>query len=328
MKSSIGKISLILSRFRTVNRGHFTWKRLGALGALALGAIAYLAWPTSQKVDGQVSCLSPDVIAPETSGMVFIEGGSFDMGAGSIYSEEGPVRREAVASFWIDATEVTNAEFAEFVDATGYVTVAEAGIDGVVPPGAAVFQIPESNAEGRWSYADTANWRQPEGAGSSIVGREHFPVVQIAYQDAAAYARWKGRTLPTEVQWEYAARGGLDGAKYAWGEEREPGGQYLANNWQGFFPFNDEGADGFIGRAPVGCYPPNGYGLYDMIGNVWEWTADPFAPSDASIGLMKGGSYLCAPNYCRRYRPAARHPQEVDLGTDHIGFRTVSLTRP
>lgn len=310
MNSSIGKTSAVV------------------LGALLLVAVAYWAWPKSQNVDQQVSCLSPETIAPETSGMLLIKGGSYDMGAGSIYSEEGPVRREDVASFWIDATEVTNAEFAEFVDATGYVTVAEAGIDGVVPPGAAVFQIPESNAEGRWSYADTANWRQPEGAGSTIAGREHFPVVQIAYQDAVAYATWKGRTLPTEVQWEYAARGGLDGEKYAWGEEREPGGEYLANNWQGFFPFNDEGADGFVGRAPVGCYPPNGYGLYDMIGNVWEWTADPYAPADASIGLMKGGSYLCAPNYCRRYRPAARHPQELDLGTDHIGFRTVSLSRP
>ncbi len=260
--------------------------------------------------------------------MVLIEGGSFDMGAGSIYSEEGPVRREGVESFWIDATEVTNGEFAEFVAATGYVTVAEAGIEGVVPAGAAVFQVPDGPAEGRWTYADTANWRQPEGAESTIEGLEDYPVVQIAYQDAVAYADWKGRSLPTEVQWEYAARGGLDGATYAWGEEREPEGKYLANNWQGFFPFQDDGSDGFIGRAPVGCYPPNGYGLYDMIGNVWEWTADPYAPSDASVGLMKGGSYLCAPNYCRRYRPAARHPQEVDLGTDHIGFRTVSLTKP
>ena len=292
------------------------------------GRRAYLFWPVSGDGRQAVSCLSPDQLAPDTSGMVLIQGGTFQMGAGGIYPEEGPVHDQQVESFWIDATEVTNAQFAEFVEATGYVTVAEAGIEGVAPPGAAVFQVPETNAEGRWTYAEAANWRQPEGSGSTIVGRENYPVVQIAYKDALAYAEWKGRALPTEVQWEYAARGGLDGATYAWGEEREPGGVFLANNWQGFFPFHDEGADGFVGRAPVGCYPPNGYGLYDMIGNVWEWTADPYAPADASVGLMKGGSYLCAPNYCRRYRPAARHPQEIDLGTDHIGFRTVSLTRP
>jgi len=299
-----------------------------ALGALALGATAFALWPASKADHQHVSCLSPDQIAPETAGMVLIEGGSFDMGAGGIYSEEGPVRRRQVESFWIDATEVTNKEFSEFVAATGYVTVAEAGIAGVVPAGAAVFQGPDETSEGRWSYAETANWRQPEGAGSTIEGLEEFPVVQIAYQDAVAYATWKGHSLPTEIQWEYAARGGLDGATYAWGDEREPDGEYLANNWQGFFPFQDDGSDGFVGRAPVGCYPPNGYGLYDMIGNVWEWTADPYARPDASIGLMKGGSYLCAPNYCRRYRPAARHPQEVDLGTDHIGFRTVSHVSP
>jgi formylglycine-generating enzyme len=300
----------------------------GALGALVLSAAVYLAWPSSDRVDQRVTCLSPEAIAPETSGMILIEGGAFDMGAGAIYAEERPVRREEVESFWIDATEVTNAEFAEFVEATGYVTVAEAGIEGVVPSGAAVFQSPTSEAEGRWIYHGTANWRHPDGPGSTIEGREHFPVVQIAFQDALAYAAWKDRALPTEIQWEYAARGGLDGATYAWGEEREPNGRYLANTWQGFFPFNDEGADGFIGRAPVGCYPPNGYGLFDMIGNVWEWTADAYAPPGRSLGLMKGGSYLCAPNYCRRYRPAARHPQEIDLGTDHIGFRTVSLERP
>ncbi len=315
MNLSIGKTSLAV---------------LGVLasGVVVLGAIL-LVFPLTPDVQRQdVTCLPSKDIVPDTDGMVLVKGGSFDMGAGHLYPEEGPVRQRDVESFWIDATEVTNGEFAEFVNATGYVTVAEAGIEGVVPPGAAVFKAPDGPAEGRWAYAETANWRQPEGAGSSIEGREDFPVVQIAYQDALAYAAWKGRSLPTEVQWEYAARGGLDGATYAWGEEREPGGEYLANNWQGFFPFNDEGADGFAGRAPVACYPPNGYGLYDMIGNVWEWTADPYAAADASVGLMKGGSYLCAPNYCRRYRPAARHPQEVDLGTDHIGFRTVSLTHP
>ena len=310
MNISIGKISV------------------GLCGVAIVGLLAWVFSSGSSQIFDSRACLSPNEIAPETAGMKFIPGGTFAMGATEYYAEEGPVRRETVAGFWIDATEVTNAEFAEFVEATGFVTVAEKGIDGLVPPGAAVFQTPSSEAEGRWIYHGTANWRHPEGANSTLEGRENFPVVQIAYQDALAYAAWKDRALPTEIQWEYAARGGLDGATYAWGEEREPGGEFLANNWQGFFPFQDEGADGFIGRAPVGCYPPNGYGLFDMIGNVWEWTADPFAPPGKALGLMKGGSFLCAPNYCRRYRPAARHPQEVDLGTDHIGFRTVSRERP
>lgn len=301
----------------------------GAIGAGLLSLVIWGLWPVANSSsDGARTCLSPDEIAADLAGMVMIPGGSFQMGATGFYAEEGPVRQADVESFWIDATEVTNAQFAEFVEATGYVTIAEKGIEGVVPPGAAVFQTPDAEAEGRWIYHGTANWRHPQGAGSTIEGREHHPVVQIAYQDAAAYAAWRDRALPTEIQWEYAARGRLDGATYAWGEEREPDGAYLANNWQGFFPFHDEGSDGFVGLAPVACYPSNGYGLYDMIGNVWEWTADPYAPPGKELGVMKGGSYLCAPNYCRRYRPAARHPQEVDLGTDHIGFRTVSSVPP
>lgn len=249
------------------------------------------------------------------------------MGSEDFYADEAPVRRAEVGSFWIDRTEVTNLQFAEFVAATGYVTVAERGVEGAVPPGAAVFALPDDDRpEGRWLYREDASWRRPEGAGSSIEGREAYPVVQVAYEDALAYARWKGRSLPTEAQWEYAARGGLDGATYAWGDELTPKGTWRANNWQGLFPFYDEGADGFVGRAPVGCYPPNGYGLYDMIGNVWEWTQDPYGSASGTgtpTGVMKGGSFLCAANYCGRYRPAARHPQELNLGTGHIGFRTV-----
>jgi len=265
--------------------------------------------------------------------MVWVSGGAFVMGEQARYREEGPPRTAQVKGFWIDTHEVTNAQFAAFIKETGYKTLAERAppqIAGAPPemlqPGSAVFNIPSDDDPRWWRWVVGAQWRHPSGPDETLSGKDNIPVVQLAYDDALAYAKGAGKALLTE--WEYAARGGLDGATYAWGEEREPGGDYLANNWQGFFPFNDDGSDGFVGRAPVGCYPPNGYGLYDMIGNVWEWTADPYAPPDTSIGLMKGGSYLCAPNYCRRYRPAARHPQEIDLGTDHIGFRTVSATSP
>ncbi len=260
---------------------------------------------------------------PGPDGMVYVPGGRFTMGAVGFYADEAPLRAQSVDGFWIDRTEVTNRQFAAFVAATGYVTLAERGIEDVVPPGAAVFSFPDEAEKGSWAYAGDANWRHPAGAGSSLNGREDYPVVQIALEDARAYAAWKGRELPTEVQFEYAARGGLEGKTYAWGDEFNPDGQWMANNWQGIFPFFDEGADGFRGLAPVGCFPANGYGAYDLIGNVWEWTSDPYVEGQADVGLIKGGSFLCAANYCGRYRPAARHPQEELLGTDHIGFRTV-----
>lgn len=255
--------------------------------------------------------------------MVYVPGGTFTMGAVGFYADEAPLRAVTVDGFWIDRTEVTNRQFAEFVDATGYVTLAERGLDGVVPPGAAVFRFPDDVVKGEWAYEGEASWRHPLGTGSSLGGREDYPVVQIALEDARAYASWKGRALPTEVQFEYAARGGLEGKTYAWGDEFNPDGKWMANNWQGLFPFFDEGADGFRGLAPVGCFPANGYGAYDMIGNVWEWTSERYDPRKPDVGLIKGGSFLCAANYCGRYRPAARHPQEELLGTDHIGFRTV-----
>lgn len=300
--------------------------------------------------------------------MRWIRGGTFRMGAGHSYPEEAPIHNVMVSGFWMDEHTVTNAEFTLFIEATGYRTVAERPLDPATYPGArpellkpggAVFFMPTgriemSNLRSRWAYVPGANWRHPEGPASTIEGRENEPVVQVAFEDAAAYAAWAGKELPTEAQWEFAARGGLDGAIFCWGNEFTPGGRYMANTWQGQFPFRDLGLDGFVGRAPVRSFPSNGYGLYDMAGNVWEWTADWYSvqhPAEAESPccvprnprgvpeslsydpqqpeiriprkVIKGGSYLCAPNFCRRYRPAARHPQMIDSATCHIGFRCI-----
>lgn len=305
---------------------------------------------------------------PSKAGMRPIPGGAFLMGAEQTYPEEAPVRAVTVSGFWMDECAVSNADFAAFVAATGYRTLAERppdpvaypGVDpALLAPGSAVFVMPTTrvsmhNIHSRWAYVEGACWRHPEGPGSTIEGRAREPVVHVAFEDAAAYAAWAGKALPTEAEWEFAARGGLDGALFCWGDSFMPGGRYMANTWQGAFPHQDQALDGFAGRAPVGSFPPNGYGLYDMAGNVWEWTADWYSdhhPEPASspccepknprggaevlsydrnqLGpriprkVIKGGSYLCAPNYCRRYRPAARHPQMIDTGTCHIGFRCV-----
>jgi sulfatase modifying factor 1 len=304
--------------------------------------------------------------AGSSPGMRWISGGAFRMGAEDAYPEEAPVHTVAVSGFWMDQYAVTNAEFAAFVATTGYRTLAERPLDptlypGAKPellkPGSAVFLMPRGEADendihSRWAYLPGADWRHPDGPGSTTEGREREPVVHVAYEDAVAYAAWAGKDLPTEAEWEFAARGGLDGAAFCWGNEFTPEGHHMANTWQGPFPFRDIGADGFIGRAPVGSFPPNGYGLYDMAGNVWEWTNDwysdchppevespccmPRDPRGGAVGLsydpahpqiprkvIKGGSYLCAPNYCRRYRPAARYPQMIDTATCHLGFRCV-----
>lgn len=273
---------------------------------------------------------------------VTVPGGVFRMGADNTYPEEGPSRTETVDAFVMDATEVTNDAFAAFVADTGYVTVAERKPDpSVLPegsppeyyePGAVVFQQPRRPDENWWVYVPGANWQHPSGAGSSIEGLGRHPVVQIGYEDAVAYAEWAGRRLPTEAEWEFAARGGLDGATYEWGETPPVGDKPRANTWQGVFPVANTEDDGFFGTAPAGCFDPNAYGLHDMTGNVWEWTASLYqggeSPTGERVHVVKGGSYLCASNFCVRYRPAARQGQEAGLPTNHIGFRTVRERDP
>jgi formylglycine-generating enzyme len=288
-------------------------------------------------------------------GMVWLPGGAFAMGSDRFYPEERPVRRVEVEGFWIDERPVTVAEFRRFVKATAYVTVAERPLDpadypdadpSALIPGALVFRRTRGPVDLRdyrnwWAYVPGATWQRPEGPVSDTYTRGHHPVTQIAYEDAQAYAAWAGKALPTEAEWEYAARGGLDGAVFAWGEEFAPDGRMMANTWQGEFPWQNLLVDGYAGTSPAGAFPPNGYGLYDMTGNVWEWTCDEVDGSQtaqpccagAEPGahiprrVIKGGSHLCAPNYCLRYRPAARQFEAVDTSTGHIGFRCVNRTR-
>ena len=274
-----------------------------------------------------------DAMCMAEAGMAEIPGGAFVMGSDAYYPEEGPTRGAEVAPFRIDRHEVTNVQFAEFVDATGYVTVAERtpdpvefpGIDpAALVPGSAVFVAAEREAEaGRWAFVPGASWRAPQGPGSSIDGKETYPVVHVAYEDAATSAAWRGARLPTEAVWERAARAGREGATYEWGAELAPEDEWRANTWQGVFPLSDRGEDGFIGAAPVGCYEASDYGLYDMTGNVWEWTADAW-PGDPASGVVKGGSFLCAENFCARYRPAARQPYERNFSASHLGFRVAA----
>lgn len=306
---------------------------------------------------------------PPHPDMVWIPGGTFKMGSEEHYPEEAPVHQVTVDGFWMDKYSVTNAQFARFVKATGYVTLAERPPDPALYPdappenliaGSLVFKMTPGPVNLQfidqwWAWTPGASWRRPEGPGSHIRKRNRHPAVHIAYEDAAAYAKWIGKALPTESEWEIAARGGLEGAAFTWGDEHEPEGGPMANTWQGEFPWQNLVTDGFEGTAPVGSFPPNGYGLHDMAGNVWDWTDDWWAekhPEDAdkpcciptnprnenidasydpaapqwkiARKVVKGGSYLCAPNYCLRYRPSARRPQMIDTGTTHIGFRCVT----
>jgi formylglycine-generating enzyme required for sulfatase activity len=303
-------------------------------------------------------------------GMVRIEGGDFLMGSAEFYSEERPVHSASVSGFWMDRHLVTVAEYRRFVHATGYVTVAERTPDAAdypdaapqsLVPGALVFRMPATPVSLEdwrqwWAFVPGASWRYPLGPGSTTEGRELHPVTQIAYEDAIAYTAWAGKSLPTEAEWEFAARGGLEGAVFAWGDEFMPKDRRMANIWHGEFPWHyspDPDAYRLPGTTPVCMYPPNGYGLYDMTGNVWEWTAEYFTEdhsdalpglSYASIGglpdllpsddalepfprrVIKGGSHLCAPNYSLRYRPAARQGQTEDTATCHLGFRCIVRT--
>jgi formylglycine-generating enzyme len=321
--------------------------------------------------------------------MRWIERGSFSMGCEIFYPEERPVRDVRVQGFWIDRNPVMVRQFRRFVEETGYVTLAERPLDAseypdadpaLMVPGSLVFQKPSmrvllSDCREWWAYVPGACWRHPEGPASNVRGRGRHPVVHVAYEDAQAYARWTGKELPTEAEWEFAARGGLQGKIFAWGDDPRPGGWLMANTWQGEFPHQNLRANGYEGTSRAGAFPANGHGLHDMVGNVWEWTSDLYAPyqpanggcatarneeeqrsccapHDASAGLpedgapasarshgawepgahiprrvIKGGSHLCAPNYCLRYRPAARQGEAVDTSTCHIGFRCVIRDR-
>ena len=305
--------------------------------------------------------------------MVWIPGGTFRMGSELHYPEEAPVHRVTVDGFWIDRIPITNRQFRRFVEATRHVTVAERTPDpndypGALPEmlkaGSLVFNPPDYPVDLQdwsqwWAFTFGATWRRPYGPKSSIKGLDDHPVVHVAHADAEAYAAWASKRLPTEAEWEIAARGGLAGAEFAWGNELTPDGRHMANIWQGAFPFQNKREDGYARTSPVTAFPPNGYGVHDMIGNVWEWTTDWWStgheadaakaccipenprggPEAASYDtcqpniriprkVLKGGSHLCAPNYCRRYRPAARHAQPVDTSSSHIGFRCVSRQRP
>jgi sulfatase modifying factor 1 len=295
-------------------------------------------------------------------GMTWVPGGGFTMGSEDFYPEERPLRRVAVDGFWMDERPVTAGEFRRFVRATGYVTVAERPLDAerylgadpeLLVPGSLVFRpttgpVALSDVRNWWEYVPGAFWKRPGGPGTSVNGRDRHPVVHVAYEDAVAYAAWAGKELPTEAEWELAARGGLEGAVFAWGDEHFPEGKAMANTWQGEFPWQNLKLDGFDGTSPVGSFAANGYGLFDMTGNVWEWTSDWYAAEpastpccaprnprvtapDESFGpgetiprrVIKGGSHLCAPNYCLRYRPAARQAEAIDTSTSHIGFRCI-----
>jgi formylglycine-generating enzyme len=308
-------------------------------------------------------------VGPADAVMRWIPGGTFRMGSTDFYPEEQPVHDVHVDGFWMDRCTVTNAQFARFVAATQYVTVAERPISAEdfpgapaenLLPGSMLFQkaagpVNLSSYANWWAWTPGVCWQHPHGPGSGLQGLEHHPVVHVAYEDAEAYAHWAGKELPSEAEWEFAARGGLDGKKFTWGDEHFPGGKAYANSWQGEFPWQNTLLDGYEGTAPVGSFPPNGYDLLDMAGNVWEWTSDWYVTrlgdaKHACCGpavnprivspdnsynprqpqfriprrVVKGGSFLCAPNYCLRYRPAARQPQMIDTGMSHIGFRCIT----
>ena len=342
------------------------WLRLGALASVGF-AVSYFAFAYGPKY-----LTSPGGRNP--TGMVWIPGGEFTMGTDDPigWADEKPAHRVRVDGFWMDETDVTNAQFRALVDATGYVTTAEKPVDvqeilrqsppgtpapppEKLVPGSLVFHPTAGPVKDLrdfsqwWSWTPGANWRHPEGPGSSIEGKDDYPVVHVSWDDAVAYAKWAGKRLPTEAEWEFAARGGLDNKPYVWGDDPPTDTNIHANIWQGEFPYKNTGADGFVGTSPVRAFAPNGYGLYDMSGNVWQWCSDwyqidlhrqlaakgvvvnpqgpdksfdprqPYSP----LRVQKGGSFLCNDSYCSRYRPSARHGCTPDTGMSHIGFRCV-----
>lgn len=330
------------------------------LQPIAITSLLYCSLSACSLLDAQYSSLN--------DGMVFIKGGEFAMGSQDQHArpDERPVHTVRVNDFWMDETEVTNEQFAEFVAATGYITTAEKtpkleDIMAQLPPGsppppsetlkpgALVFISPSNNGEYWWKWVEGANWRHPEGPDSSIDGKDHYPVVQVSWFDAEAYAQWAGKRLPTEAEWEYAARGGLKNQSFAWGNQAPSITKPEANIWQGHFPIQNNQTDGFKGASPIKTFTPNGYGLYDMTGNVWEWVhdwyradayyqtgaeailIDPQGPQDSfdpeepyiAKRVQRGGSFLCAPNFCASYRPSARMKASPDTGLIHSGFRCV-----
>ncbi len=310
------------------------------VGLIGFGAIAASACQNDADVP-------PRPAAPDAK-WVSLSGGCFNMGETRIYPEEGPVMQMCLKPFEMWSHEITNAEFANFVESTGYKTRAELGWKASdasgpgtdIPPSSAVFTLPDgSDTPSWWRLVDGANWRRPFGPKTSI-SDVNAPVIHLTREDAMAYAKWAGGRLPSEAEWEYAARGGLDGQLTSWAEAEEAALIDRANTWQGIFPAINSKEDGYAGTAPVGSYPANGFGLYDMIGNVWEWTSSNYYSShnvgeaariypqgydptqgDVPVGVIKGGSFLCARSYCYRYRPAARQGQDLIFGTSHIGFR-------
>ncbi|WP_409260869.1 formylglycine-generating enzyme family protein [Pseudomonas putida] len=336
--------------------------RVAGGAALAAGLLAAVcgAWPQAPApvlLCADYSGLPAPRQGPWRDGMVHVPGGEFSFGSSRFYDEEGPPHRAKVSGFWIDVHPVTNAQFARFVKATGYVTHAERGIsvaddpslpDDLRVPGAMVFKQGPDVLNPGWQFIPGASWRHPQGPASSLAGLDNHPVVQVTLEDAQAYARWSGRELPSEAQLEYAMRGGLADADFSWGASELPKGRLMANTWQGQFPYHNAAADGFTGTSPVGCFPANGLGLFDAGGNVWELTrsgyrpghdaqrdavldppgptlSDSFDPAEPGVpvAVIKGGSHLCSADRCMRYRPSARQPQPVFMATSHVGFRTL-----
>jgi sulfatase modifying factor 1 len=350
---------------------------LSLCGLLVIAALLLVSSGTTASSNAKAS--NPDetpgdqVCRKAQPGMAWIPGGTFLMGTNDkdSFPNERPAHLVQVQGFWMDEHDVTNAEFSRFVESTGYVTTAERKInwddlkkelppgtskpdESALAPGALVFTptagpVPLDDLSAWWRWVQGANWRHPEGPESSIQGRENHPVVQVSWYDAVAYAQWASKRLPTEAEWEFAARGGLESKRYVWGDEFKPGGKYMANTWQGVFPVRDSGEDGFVGTSPVGSFPANGYGLYDMAGNVWQWCSDwyrvdshieaagknvcrdpggpveSYDPGDpySHKRVVKGGSFLCNPSYCESYRPSARRGTPPDTGSSHTGFRCV-----
>ena len=390
-----GRTTVVASKPAAASGGRrppWLWSALGASALLAFGVSLFAVLAPSRAwvdADSQVAAVEGSAdepcctdssapceggegessvgepAGPPPEGMAWIPGGEFWMGSEDEQMNDArPVHMVTLDGFWIDRTEVTNAEFARFVEATGYQTVAERPLDpkdypGAPPellvPGSIVFTppdhpVPLNEHLAWWRYVPGASWKHPEGPDSTIEGKDNLPVVQVCFEDAEAFAKWTGKRLPTEAEWEFAARGGLDRKRYTWGDDLLPESKWMVNNWQGQFPAENTAADGFPRAAPVGTYPPNGYGLVDMAGNVWEWCADWYRPDAYSTGgginpqgpdssndpnepgipkrVQRGGSFLCSDLYCTRYLPGARGKGAIDSGSSHVGFRCVKSPDP